>query len=357
MNLSPATRVMALLEVQFGQIQASRGSILDKGPKYGLVLMAGLRQNQVFSKGFHVLRFFFYCMIAGMALQVGCASAPKSTAPDWIRQASRTVDNGYIVYVGTGQSRDVTNAQFKAEGMALEDLENECSFLPKGTRVEDRFVEKDKDQNVAYVKVAVEFQECAEAQKTLEPSDIKRLANVPFTEQLKRYQDLEETGVAPAKGAVIANNEEGEIPPPPASNPGWNESTHFIVMRQYVAYQKQYVVLSAPTAYPPGSPQSTHFVSTLLPAATQVQQTAIANPTLAKNPVSWSRLRDRPRISRPQPVSRSAVEPRSGPGGYKGALPYIRESDAMKRANRAKGYGPRRGKGKRRKRPLPNEEQ
>src|SRR6185312_16331964 len=120
-------------------------------------------------------------------LLTSCSSEQKPTAPPWTHGATRVVDNGYIVYVGVGHAPDPDRAQFKAEGQALEDLANECSMIPKGTRFEDRYSEKEEYETTAYVKVALEFQECDTAQRSLDPSEIRKLANVNFTEELKKY--------------------------------------------------------------------------------------------------------------------------------------------------------------------------
>lgn len=273
-------------------------------------------------------RSHFYTLVLCL-LFTACASEPKKEGPDWIRQPTRTVDNGYIVYVGTGDSRDTERAQFKAEGMALEDLANECSFIPKGARLEDRYIVKGKNENTAYVKVAVEFQECTEAQKTLEPSDIKKLANTSFTEQLRRFQDLEETGELPDKSEYAVLDMPTEVQPPPQTQPGMSESVHFAVMRQYVAYQKQIVILSPATVYPPNSTASHNFVTDLQPTVGQIQQTAAVNPTLVKNPQPWSKIYDRPKVARP------AVLAPHHQSGYKSALPYIHQNDVIKGRDKA----------------------
>lgn len=276
-----------------------------------------------------MLKTLIHGLVVAAAFLSACASEQKHTEPEWIRQAARTVDNGYIVYVGTGESRDSEKAQFKAEGMALEDLANECSFLPRGTRLEDRFVEKSSAGNKAYVKVAVEFQECTEAQKTLEPSEIKKIANTSFTEQLRRYQDLEETGEIPEKTAYAVLDMPADIPAAPVLQSGWNESVRFGVLRQYVAYQKEVVILAPATVYPAGSPQAVHFVNTIQPAVGQINQVATQNPALVKNPSPWSRIYDRPHVDRPM-----SLKPQGHKVGYKSALPYIKESDEVKRAAR-----------------------
>ncbi len=290
---------------------------------------------------FFVLRHCIVLLAFGVLLS-SCASQPKQEGPDWMHQPTRTVDNGYIVYVGSGQSRDTLKAQFKAEGMALEDLANECSFIPKGARLEDRFVQQGTNEHVAYVKIAVEFQECAQSQKTLEPSEITKLANVSFTEQLRRYQDLEETGELPQKSEYAALEMPAEVPPPPVASAGMSPAVHFTVMRQYVAYQKETVILASPTAYPINSPQASHFVSAIQPAVGQIHQIGAQNPSFEKNPQPWSKVTDRPRALRP-----AALAPAHHNSGYKNALPYIKQSDQMKKEAKKKKGSRKHGKNKR----------
>ena len=290
--------------------------------------LSRITQKSSYSFEGEVVRQSHFYTFALCLLFTACASEPKKEGPDWIRQPTRTVDNGYIVYVGTGDSRDSERAQLRAEGMALEDLANECSFIPKGARLEDRYIVKGKSENTAYVKVAVEFQECTEAQKALEPSDIRKLANTSFTEQLRRFQDLEETGELPDKSEYAVLDMPAEVQPPPTMQPGVSDSVHFAVMRQYVAYQKQVVILAPPTVYPPNSPASRTFVTDLQPTVGQIQQTAAANPALVKNPQPWSKIYDRPHVTRP------AVLAPHHQSGYKSALPYIHQNDVIKGRNK-----------------------
>jgi hypothetical protein len=285
-------------------------------------------------------------LIAFAALFVSCASESKPDLPTWTQSPTRTVDNGYIVYIGSGMSRDNDKAQFKAEGVALEDLANECSFLPKGVRLEDRYLEKGKNENTAYVKVAVEFQSCVEAQKTIEPSEIKKLANVSFTEQLRRYQDLEETGEMPDKSEYGSFEVPAEIPPAPVRESKWNDSMHFAVMRQYVAYQKETVILAPAKSYAPQSPESTQFISALQPAVGQIQETAAKTPALAQEPHPWSKMMDRPRVERP-----AVLQQKTHKSAYNSALPYIQQNAEIRRKAKADYPAGKKksGKGKKKK--------
>lgn len=253
-----------------------------------------------------------------MTVLSSCSSEPKQEGPDWIRQPSRTIDNGYIVYVGYADDINQERARFLAEGVALEDLANECSFIPKGARIEDRYVGKKKNTYGAYVKLAIEFKDCDEAQKSLEPAAVKEHANVAFTETLKRYQDFAETG-------EMSETRAGEIEPLQTVQPtptfAGNENVQFFAVRQYVAYQKEVVVLAPPAAYPPGAPATQAYIGAVQPASQQVATYAEAHPEMKSTTQTWSRLPDRPTVARPEGLKarrssfqqmRPPANPRSG---------------------------------------------
>lgn len=291
----------------------------------------------------HLIPFF---------LIVSCSSEPKVAEPNWIHEPTRTVNNGYIVYVGKGEGSG-EKAQFKAEGQALEDLANECSMIPKGTRIEDRFSEKGKYEYTSYVKVAVEFKDCDEMKKATDPTEIKRLGNLAFTQQLKRYQDLAETGEFTASNDGVEIEAPREISPPPAMAPGMNENIHFYVVRQYVAYQKEIVVLSPPAAYAPGSPETTLFTRSVTPINTQVQTAEAQNPQLKTQPQAWSQIPDRPKLDRPQALGAQA-------NAWKAQHPPL-VSPSARSARPAGGKGRMgpdqnpKGSGMRKKKPKPAE--
>jgi len=232
----------------------------------------------------------------------------KSRLPQWAQQPTRTVDNGYIVYVGHSEAPTRQKAQFKAEGIALEDLANECSMIAKGTRVEDRFTETTQNGFNAYAKIAIEFQTCDQASKTIDPDEIRKLASAPFTEQLRKYQEFDETGVIPANDEVAVVEPPNEIPSAPTATAN-NDNVQFYVVRQYVAYQKQIVILSPPNSYAPGSPQTVQFTSAMQPAVTQVQTMAATNPSYRTNPTPWSRIPNRPVLPRPLSLRPLSAQP------------------------------------------------
>jgi hypothetical protein len=270
-------------------------------------------------------------LIAPITLYIAsCSSAPQTApAPAWVSQPARTVDQGYIVYVASSEDRSAEQARFKAESQAYQDLANECSFPPKGARTEDRFarqVESSRTQQV-FVKVAIDFQTCEEAKQAIQPDDIRKLANVAMTDQIKAYQakyenapegsddedENEQAGVSQDTQAVL--NARQAPPPTYVSSP-----VQFYVARQQVFYYKEDVILSPPSAYPPNSAQTTQFVNHVQAPVSRIQQYEVANPAVKNSPQTWSTTHQqavksyqiaRPEANRPM----SANHPRTGRQG------------------------------------------
>ncbi|MBC7371926.1 MAG: hypothetical protein H7326_10195 [Bdellovibrionaceae bacterium] len=251
-------------------------------------------------------------LFLGLFLIVGCSSQPKSNRPSWLTEPTRTVDNGYIVYVGTAEDLNPDTAQFKAEGLALEDLANECSFVPKGARIEDRFRETEKSMTKSYVKLGLEFTACEKAKNATTPEQIKEFANNSFTEQIRRFQDLTETGSIPESSQYAEMDVPKDFSPAPAKATGMTDTVHFYAVRQYVAYQKEVVILAPPAAYAANSPESQRFVAAVQPATTQIATYQSQNPELLKAPAPWSK------VPHPVPMSRpAALAPKAMPAVQK----------------------------------------
>lgn len=127
-----------------------------------------------------------------LLILMGCSSGghhseSSESRPVWTTQPMRTVDQGYIIYLGSGEDSAQSQAYFKAQSEAIENIANECSFAPKGARTEDRYDETlDYGKHRVYVKAAVTFADCEAAQKAVDPEEIKKLANIQFAEELKR---------------------------------------------------------------------------------------------------------------------------------------------------------------------------
>lgn len=207
--------------------------------------------------------------------------------PEWTKGPARSVDNGYIVYVEASEDANPDKAKFKAEAAALEDLANECSFIPKEARVEDRYSFKKDHTNQAFAKVGIEFQVCDKARKTIEPEEIRKIANVPMTEEVKRYQEL----LGKPNFEEVAD-QEIETPPVPAGGPASAQvSEHFYVVRERVWYFKETVILSPPGTYVAGSPEHTAYVQQVSTGTTALAKYETLHPEVRTTPTTWSYYR------------------------------------------------------------------
>jgi hypothetical protein len=206
------------------------------------------------------------------------------------------VDNGYIVYTESSEDADADKAKFKAEAAGLEDLANECSFIPKEARVEDRFERKVEHMHQAYAKVAIEFQVCDQARKATTPEAVRNMANVPMTEEVKRYQDL--LGKADVGDVDEASDDHVAENAPSAPSSGsthvaMNDQVyiHYYVAQEQVWQYKQEVIMAPPAAYPPGSPQSTQFTNMVVARNEQIQTMQTTHPELVSPAKPYSSYR------------------------------------------------------------------
>ena len=195
---------------------------------------------------------------------VACSSkpaAPEGAAlPEWARQPTRIVDNGYIVYVESDEDAVKDRARMKAEGLALQDIANECTFVPKGARIEDRFDVKTGPVHQSYAKIGLEMQTCEEAKKAGSPEAIRKLADAPMTEEIARYREATAQAVAQPdepSAPTEASREAGPMPTAaPGSAPVAPSTREYFVAREQIVYVKQSIILAPPTAYPAGAPQT-----------------------------------------------------------------------------------------------------
>ena len=257
----------------------------------------------------------FRILVGGLFALAGCSSTPRkvSEQPAWIHHPTRTVDSGYLVYIGSGEDRQLEKAAFKAESAAIADLANECSFAPKGSRIEDRFSETIDGIHYSYAKIGLVFEECESAKKAVTPEDVIRLANVPMSEQLKHYQELYYMAANDADSDDDDDNDgdgDGDEANAEAKTAGEKvivrNDPHFFVVRQQVVYYKQNVILS-PTIYRVEGPARAAYINQVTPATTQVQFYETAHPMLQNQRTGWSSMQNNPAIrypsgfNRPQP--------------------------------------------------------
>lgn len=257
---------------------------------------------------------------------MGCSSSSTSSEdrapPRWIQQSTRTVDQGYIVYVAVAEDRSIERAFFKAESQAIEDIANECSFPPKGSRLEDRFDDTVGILHRVYVKMALTYEECDAAQQASNPEKVRELASIPMTEELKRYQDLVETENGDSQEVASADSTgsgDGSV-----SNVGAASTIHtsgqYFVARQQVAYMKEVVILSPPGAYPPGAPRTIEWSRNVSTVSQQVHNYNQEHPEIRSSSNSWSGYRSQTHVQtqRPMALRRMQVRETGRPMGQSG---------------------------------------
>lgn len=97
-----------------------------------------------------------------------------------------------------------------------------------------------------------------------------------------------------------------EVVPPPEPPPAvGGGSTQFFVARQYVAYQKEVVILSPPAVYAPNTPATNGYMAAVQPTAQQIAATEHVNPAWRNQ--AFSSLPQRPVMKKP-----AALTPKYG---------------------------------------------
>jgi hypothetical protein len=241
------------------------------------------------------------------------SQAARAEAPPWVRLPTRSVDAGYLVYIGVSQDGNFDSARTLAEGAALEDLANECTFVPIGAHVEDHY----EDGAGAYAKVGVQFSDCEEAQNAITADEIRKVSNPALMESLRRYHAIVDFPVLsdpkapppPVRRPVVTHA--WGFPPPPTWGHAVTVGTmwDYYVWRQKVYYAKTAVIYSTPPAYAPGSLQASTLTRNLTNVNLHVRRYEQKNPTLQTTAVGWSTAQSRFAGNAPQRPLKSASVP------------------------------------------------
>jgi hypothetical protein len=181
-----------------------------------------------------------------LVLLGGCSSestvpvTQSPQAPSWTLQPARSMsaDQSMITYVGIGEDRLQSNARFKSEAIALQDLANDCSFVPKSTVIEDHFEEPMGIIFHAFAKVSINVKDCLEAKMMEDPTQIRNFSNPQFTAEILSYQS---TYDAP---------EPEELRTLKPSAPPISDSSQLFVARQQWALANQKAILMPAVSFP-----------------------------------------------------------------------------------------------------------
>jgi hypothetical protein len=178
-------------------------------------------------------------LIVLSALSFSCSSAPAPSkspvAPEWTRQPVRTQTDSTITYVGTGEDRTPENALFKSDAIALQDLENECSLIPKSTTVQtDHFQEQLGVIYRSFSLVTVPVADCDRAKNPLTLEQLHEQANPQLMAGVASYQ----------KSYDAPEKEENSPLTETQLSSGITDTPRLFIVRQQVALGQQGFILS-----------------------------------------------------------------------------------------------------------------
>lgn len=101
----------------------------------------------------------------------------------WARVDGRSQAGGWLFFTGKAAASSMDKAYFKAEGLALSRLVQECRLIHRKVRIIERCDEKVGTSFLAYVRANVTVDEC---QKTQKDSN-RKIINDKFTKIYKEY--------------------------------------------------------------------------------------------------------------------------------------------------------------------------
>jgi hypothetical protein len=224
------------------------------------------------------------------------------SSKDWVLQPARTVDQQNLVFVISSSGLSKASAEFTAVSKALEDLANECSYIPRGTRLEDRVESKQVDQFVVAVQLVISVKNCDQAKKDFLPEDIQLNANRGYTDQIQKYQ-LEKVPNFAAQIPRVRVESDAKQALMTDSNL-IHDDGEFFEMRQKIALLKQSFILSK-TLSSSNSKQSMQSLQEQFAATQRYEE---ANPALKSSSLTWSKVQIQ--LSEKQKASVPEVAPR-----------------------------------------------
>lgn len=226
---------------------------------------------------------------------ISCSSGPEpkkvNAAPTWTQQPTRMMDGAnHLVYVGIGEDRKQQNARTKAEAIALQDLANDCSLIPKGTQIlPEHYEDMGGIIYRSFAMIRVDVQACLATKDALRVAQVRDLANPELTSQVNNYQKIydapEPEESAPLKAPTVIS-----------------DSAHLFIVRQQVALAKQKMLLS------PGDTPSPQGLSNAIRAIDAFEK---ANPTVWNGSRAFSTARPNA-IDHQASAVRDTIEDRTG---------------------------------------------
>ena len=232
--------------------------------------------------------------IVGFALLESC-STPSYLSfqnKNWAEQIGKSVEGQKLIFVGADISGSEENSKFKAEAKSLENLANECSFVPKGTYLADQLMTKTDGQTRVIVKLVVDMNLCEQARNSILPNDIEGLINFGYTEQIQKFQEENEKQItysapppsAKQKVEMILNSDSVALV---------RDDDDFFLVRQQAAYLKQIILMSKRGKLPTGLINFERVFGVLSEKTSAIRAYEKINPVLKSSSMTWSTVKER----------------------------------------------------------------
>lgn len=239
---------------------------------------AGILRSAMSPKHYYYT-FFVYKYIlfltACAACFSGCSGNPPATGlmPYWIRQNGRSLEGQRIVFVESDDHLDRQKAQFLAEAQALADLANECSFVPKGAKIDGRFENSVAKIHQYFVKVSVDQAVCQAARQAQTQASIEALADSELDQVLRKFHSQH-----PQPDLSPANDE--------ARLAGLPDGAAYFIKREKIAQIKLAILRrsSSGAKETPNAPEQASLNQEILAEES-------SQPEYLKGPTSWATFR------------------------------------------------------------------
>ncbi len=203
---------------------------------------------------------------------------------EWVLQPARSIEQQNLIFVSSAEAASKATAEFTAVSKALEDLANECSYVPKGTHLEDLVESQQADKVVVAVKLVVPLKICDQAKKDLLPEDLQRNANRGYAEQIQKYRLEKFTGFSQNHGKLSVESDQS--PETVKESQIIHDDNEFFEMRQKTALLKESIILSKKF-----ETQTWQEILQILSEQFSATQTyELANPALKSSSLTWSKV-------------------------------------------------------------------
>lgn len=111
-------------------------------------------------KSFILLNLIFISFNFSNSYAKDCLSQLDEMGNNWAKQPIRTQGGGWVWFLGKGINSKKSMAEFLADGIALSRIKDECSIIPKSTRIVEKCYEIDSGSYLFYSRASYRGKDC-----------------------------------------------------------------------------------------------------------------------------------------------------------------------------------------------------